>query len=404
MAAPTERVPVRVQAAVYGAALFSNTMSNMVWVALPLWTTRELRLSPFLIGIALGSRYVGPILLSIHGGALMDRFGTRRVMIILAAIGAVVPLLFPVLPFFGAVVVLQIFGGIAEAFCWVGAQALVGQAMKGHATYAGRMSFWTRIGIFIGPTSIGAAWSAFGPWGGFAVMSLWSVGVLVAVLLLPADAIAAPPPARVSVRNLLPRVGDYIDAFRLLAVPTLLFVMIVTVLRQVGAGIQGSFYTVYLESIGLSATMIGVLMTVNGVVGLLGSLSVAPMLRYVRERWLLLWTAAGSVVFVAITPMLWDVGSLMVASGLRGWVLAASLVLIVALIAQAAGAGRQGKAMGLRVTVNQAMSAIVPVVMGGIAEIAGIEASFYWTGGIALVLFVVIGLSARRMLGAEARS
>ena len=391
-------IPLRVQAAVYGSALFSNTMSNLVWVALPIWTTRELALSPFLIGIALGSRYVGPILLSIHGGALMDRFGTRRVMIILAAIGTAVPVVFPVVPTFGAVVVLQMIGGLAEAFCWVGAQTLVGQVMKGHATYAGRMSFWTRIGIFVGPASIGGAWSLLGPWGGFAVMSLWSAGVLVSVLLLPADAVAAPPPTRVSLRTLMPSLADYRDAFRLLAVPALLFVMTITVLRQIGAGIQGSFYVVYLESIGLSAAIIGILMTVNGVVGLAGSLSVAPSLRYIRDRWLLLWTAAASVIFVAVTPLLWNIATLMIASGLRGWVLAASLVLIVSLIAQAVGAENQGKAMGLRVTVNQSMSAIIPVVMGGIAELAGIEASFYWTGGIAVALFAVVGLWMRRSL------
>ena len=85
------RIPLRIQAAVYGSALFSNTMPNMVWVALPLWVL-TLDVSPFLIGVALGSRHVGPVLFAIHGGALMDRLGTRRVMLVFAFIGAAVPL------------------------------------------------------------------------------------------------------------------------------------------------------------------------------------------------------------------------------------------------------------------------------------------------------------------------
>ena len=104
------------------------------------------------------------------------------------------------------------------------------------------------------------------------------------------------------------------------------------------------------------------------------------------------------MLFVAITPLLPNSGLLTAASGLRGWVLAASLVLIVSLIARSAGPSKLGKAMGLRVTVNQAMSAIVPVIMGGVTEIVGIEASFYWTGGVALALFAVTGWWARRSI------
>ena len=395
MAAPAPPIPLRVQFAVYGAATFSNTMSNLVWVAMPLWTLR-LGLTPFLVGVALGSRYVGPVLLSIHGGALMDRFGTRRVMVVLAAVGVVTALLFPLLPTIWALVPLQFVGGIADAFCWVGAQTLVGQVMRGEATYAGRMSACTRIGVFFGPPAIGFAWDQLGPGGAFAIMSLWVAGVLGSVLMLPAAAVPRPPPARVSVRSLLPSLSDYVDAIRLLAVPTLLFAMMITVLRQIGAGIQGSFYVVYLKSIGVNGTMIGLIMTVNGIVGLAGSLTVAPLLRVVSDRRLLLWTSAASVLFVAITPLLPDVTLLTIASGLRGWVLAASLVLIVSLIAQSAGPTKLGKAMGLRVTLNQAMSAIVPVIMGGVTELVGIDASFYWTGGVALALFALAGWRARR--------
>ncbi|MFT5439636.1 MAG: hypothetical protein ACI9MJ_001502, partial [Alphaproteobacteria bacterium] len=57
----------RVQAGVYGAALFSNTTPNMAWMAVPLFVA-SLDLSPLMIGVALGCRHVGPVLLAIHGG------------------------------------------------------------------------------------------------------------------------------------------------------------------------------------------------------------------------------------------------------------------------------------------------------------------------------------------------
>ncbi|MBB44412.1 MAG: hypothetical protein CMM44_11725 [Rhodospirillaceae bacterium] len=53
----------------------------MATVILPLWIV-SLGASPLIAGIALGCRYVLLTFLSIHSGALMDRIGTRKVMLI----------------------------------------------------------------------------------------------------------------------------------------------------------------------------------------------------------------------------------------------------------------------------------------------------------------------------------
>lgn len=393
------RIPLRVQGAVYGSALFSNTMPNMVWVALPFWLL-TLGASPLMIGIAVGCRHIGPVLLSIHGGALMDRIGTRRIMLGFAFIGAIVPLLYPVLPWIWALIVLQMIGGLADGIGWVGAQTLVGQVMKGDPTYAGRMSFCTRIGIFCGPPTIGAAWDVLGPWGAFSVMSAWSAGIFISVLCLPASALPAPAIAvadrQFKLTDLLPKATDYVAAFRLLGISAMAFVMIVSVLRHVGTGIQESFYVVYLKGIGLSGTTIGLLMAVNGLFGLGGALTVAPLLRFSRAHGLLLMTVVIAVVFVAITPMLPNMELLIMASGLRGWAMAISLVLIISLIARSAGQAAQGKGMGLRVTANHLVSIVVPVSMGALVETIGIEASFYIVGATALVLIAGTAIWARR--------
>lgn len=401
MSAETESIPFRVQAAVYGAATFSNTMPNMYWVVMPLWVA-SLDVSAVMIGIALGCRHIGPVLLSIHGGTLMDRLGIRRMMMIFAAVGAVAPLLFPLFPIIWAVILLQMVVGLVDALGWVGAQALVGREMKGDPTYAGRMSFCTRLGLFAGPPLAGLAWDLVGPFGGFAMVSLWSAGILASLLLLGGTGVGGPPgnggvaPAPVTLRALLPRLSDYRAAFGLLTVPAMGFIMVMTVLRHVGGGIQGSFYVVYLKDIGISATLIGLLLTVSGVFGLAGSLSVAPLLRFQRAHWFLLWTVIVSLVFVAITPALRGVPGLMLASGLRGWALAASLVLLMTLIARAAGPQMQGQAMGLRVTLNQAVWFVVPVAMGALIDLAGMAASFYLIGALTVGLVLWAGRRVAR--------
>ena len=67
-------VPLRHQLPVYSAALFSNSLTVLVPIMVPLWLV-ALGASPFEIGIVVGARYAGPLLFSIHGGAMMDRIG-----------------------------------------------------------------------------------------------------------------------------------------------------------------------------------------------------------------------------------------------------------------------------------------------------------------------------------------
>ncbi len=281
------------------------------------------------------------MLLAIHGGAVIDRLGARRVMIVLATISAVTPLLYPVTPFIWAIIVLQLVTGLVDSLGWVGAQTLVTRVMKGDATYTGRMSFCTRLGLLIGPAISGVAWDHLGPWGGFGLIGLWSAGILYSVLILPsdidhqADGKSEEQNKQWSMRMLIPQPADYIAAFKLLVLPTIFFVMAMSLLRHLGGGIQASFYGVHLKDIGISATTIGLLISINGAFGLVGSLSAAPLQRYFRAHTLLLFLVTGSIAFVAITPLLGDnVTSLMLASGARGWAMAASLVFLILMIAR----------------------------------------------------------------------
>jgi sugar phosphate permease len=64
------------------------------------------------------------MLLAIHGGAVIDRMGARRVMIFLAAIGAVTPFLYPVTPFIWAIIVLQLITGLVDSLGFWGGWVL----------------------------------------------------------------------------------------------------------------------------------------------------------------------------------------------------------------------------------------------------------------------------------------
>jgi MFS family permease len=394
----SDRVPLRIQAPVYGVATFTNSAPDVVLVVVPLWVL-TLDPSPLMIGIVLGMRHMGPVLFSIHGGALMDRLGTRNVLVALAILSIAVPLAFPLSPWIVAMIALQFLGGLADTLGWVGAQTLSGQLLYGNPLYTGRLAFCTRIGTFAGPPAAGAAWDVFGPWGAFAVLAIWGTGTLVSTLALPRGALPAPGEAggRFSAGALMPRLGDYIAAIKLFAIPVMALVMAITALRQFGAGMQSSFYVVYLEGIGVSGTAIGLLISINGIAGAAVSLGTGRLARAFHEFRLLIVMVAASLVAIGVTPLLTTMAPLATASAIRGAALAISVVLIVSLIARSVGPANQGKGMGLRVTCNQILSTLAPIVMGAVTEFAGIEAAFYVVSVAALALLGALAFVSRRM-------
>ena len=78
--------------------------------------------------------------------SLMDRFGTRRVTLFFVWIGICLAPVFPLVPWFWPLLLLQIVNGGALSFAWSGSQTLIAQLAEGDAGYIGRFSFFARIG------------------------------------------------------------------------------------------------------------------------------------------------------------------------------------------------------------------------------------------------------------------
>jgi len=68
--------------------------------------------------------------------------------------------------------------------------------------------------------------------------------------------------------------------------------------------------------------------------------------------------------------------------------------LLISLLVQSAG-DAQGKAVGLRTTVNRLSILATPVVMGVIAEVLGIAASFYIVGALLIALMLLVAYRSR---------
>ena len=390
-------IPIRTQLAVYGSGMFANSMANISGLIVPLWVS-TFGASATVVGLVFGARHILPFLLSIHGGALMDRLGTRRVMLIFAVINAAVPMFFPALPYVWAAIFLQMIAGLATSMGWMGAQTLIGQVMQGSAVHAGRLTLALRLGHLVGPPVIGLTWDLGGAWAAFTVMSVWASFGFFSALALPKPDIAIAPAEKGSLSDLLPRLRDYIAAFRMLAVSAVLFIAIVTMMRNAGNVVQTGFYVVYLDEIyGLSGTLIGVLTSAAAVVGAAGSLSVGWLLRFCSAHWLLLATVLGSVVCICVTPLLGSFVFLLIVSALRGASLGISQPLMISILSKATGPKVQGTSVGLRNTANRFTGFIVPLIMGVLIDFIGLANGFYAIGIIVVTLLMITSIWLAKM-------
>lgn len=381
-------VPVRVQAAVYATGLFSATQTSLMAVVVPLWLL-YLEAGPLMTGLALGAYNLLPFLFSIHGGAVMDRLGARRVMVAFAVMGAVTPLLYPVLPFVWAVFVLQMIGGLASTMGWVGAQTLIGQMMKGSPKHAGRFTSIGVLGNMVGPPMVGAGWDFIGPWGAYGVLFAWTVAQLIAVLALPPakEGEVTEPDSRLRARDLTPDIQSYTSAFALMAIPMVTFVVLLSMVRLTGHSIQSSFYVIYLNGVGLTGTEIGALMAAGAVAAAVGALVADPLARMMHSSWLLAVTSFITLLSIVVTPLLGLYVLYLLAQVARGATVGISTPLIISDMSHAVGRA-QGKAVGLRTMANRATSTVTPMAMGALVAWFGLGGSFL-AAGLAICVVMV---------------
>ncbi|MDX1483421.1 MAG: MFS transporter [Alphaproteobacteria bacterium] len=409
--------PVALQAAVYGVAFFAGSPFIMISVIMPLWAL-ELGSSPLVIGLIISSRQILVVTMAVHGGALLDRFGPRVVIVQLSVISAIVMALFPFFPFLAAIIVLQMVSGFAEATTWIGTQALVGRSLGGHPVYAGRMTASARVGGIMGPWLTGLTWQFLGSAAAFWFLALWIFMGGVMALLLPRAATSDPGPTEAKSeatkaktgdaadtssapegmpsRSVMPSLADYFTTYRLLLLPAVALVITVTFLRQTGSGIQSSFYGVWLKGIGIEAGTIGLLLGIANAASAVAALAVGPLSRRFSEHWVLIAATIAAIAAIAITPLLGGFALLALAISIRGIGQGLNFPLMLAIASRAVGPHLQGRVVALRLTFNRFGGAIVPFAMGALAEVVGLEFAFYVIGIGGVLLLWVLGIWASR--------
>jgi MFS family permease len=386
----------------YAAGPFSMGYVDFYTFLIPLYAL-SLGFDATEIGILVGARSTLAMFLSIHIGVLMDRFGTRKVTLFFVWSSMAMAPLFPLMPWFSTLLLLQLVNGAAVSFAWSGAQTLIAQLAEGDARYLGRFTFFARLGSTTAPILGGAVWDFGGVWPSYLLGAAWGGVLTVALLYAPEAEFFAPPRdegaarARFRARDVFPRLSDYLNSFMLLAIPAIALSMAIMAMRNSTYSIQTSVYVVYLDRVGLVGTTIGTLFAAAEIASGFGALFAARAMRLGNAQRTMLSGTALSILLIALTPLLGGILALLLFfQVVRGWLEGVIQPVVLSVQARAAGRHQQGAVVGLRQTGQRLTSIVIPPLMGGIADRWGVSESFIILGGFMLLLCVPLALIIRR--------
>jgi MFS family permease len=401
--------PSRPPASLYVAGPFSMGYVDFFTFLIPLYGL-SLGFDAVEIGILVGARSILALFLSIHIGVLMDRFGTRRVTLFFVWTGMALAPLFPLVPGFWALLLLQLVNGAAVSFAWSGAQTLIAQLAEGDAGYIGKFSFFARLGSTTAPILAGTVWDFGGAWPAYLFGAAWGAVLTIALLrtqeaeIFGARSADGAARVRFRARDALPRASDYVSSIMLVAIPAVAVSMAIISMRNTTYSIQTSVYVVYLEQIGLVGTTIGMLFATAEIASGFGALFAGRAVRLGDPLRTMLSGTVLSILLIAVTPLLGGIVALLLLSQvIRGWLEGVIQPVILSVQARAVGRHQQGAVVGLRQTGQRLTSIVIPPLMGAIADHWGVSESFFILGALMLLLCVPLALLTRYAVRSASR-
>ncbi|HEX6002415.1 MAG TPA: MFS transporter [Burkholderiales bacterium] len=354
---------------VFGIVLCNMTAFRGSKVLVALFAL-ELGASQFYIGLLVALYSVFPMLLALYAGRLSDRLGVRAPMIAGStglALGLTVPYFTPGLP---ALCLSAVLIGASHVFYNVSVQNLVG-ALSG---INDRTRNFTNYGLvmaaggFLGPLIAGFSIDHFGHAAGYLVLA--SVPFIpVATLLL------TPRLGRLHAHTAA-EAEQSIHAKNLLANVPLRRTLMTGAAILTGIDLFQFYMPIYGNAVGLSASTIGVVLSMFAAASFVVRLIMPALVRRWSAERVLLWSLYAGCVTYLLFPLFHSAVLLAVMSFALGLGMGCGQPLTMSLIYSRAPEGRSGEALGLRVTINNFMHIVVPLLFGTMGSVLGVAPVF----------------------------
>ena len=338
-------------------------------VALPLYAL-SLGVDAFSVGVIMALWALCPMLIALSVGRLVDRVGPR-VPMLAGTIGVVAALLVPYFfPGVASLYILALVVGTAFQFFFVPTQGITG-ALGGPEHRSRNYSLLAvgfSIASFLGPLIAGFSIDYFGYQTAYlmlavcpaiAVVLLWFKGGM-----LPKAAITAGGEQKKS------------SSFALLRIAKLRNAIIASGLISVGWDLYLFFFPIYGHSIGLSASAIGVIISMFAVAVFVIRVALPVLARKWSEFEILLHAIGFAGAALLLFPLFQNPYLLAVASFVLGLGCGVGQPMSMSLIYSLSPSGRASEGAGLRVTFNHFTHLVVPLAFGGIGTAFGFAPVF----------------------------
>jgi predicted MFS family arabinose efflux permease len=329
----------------------------------------ELGASPLMIGVMVGLYSVPTFLLGLFAGRMCDRQGARRPLLLGAAClaaGLVLPYFWQQL---AGLLVSSLVAGTAFVFYNAAAQYFTGAygLREQRAANFSTLALGYSVSSLIGPLTAGYAIDYLGHAQAYlciAAMALVPVMVLLFCRVL-GDKVS---PERSEGRK---------SALDLLRNPELRRVLVLSAMVVTGWDLYMFYLPIYAHSIGLAASSIGTIMGVFAAATFAIRFGTPHLVRMFTARRVLsvaMWF--GACMFVAF-PFIKSGWLLAAASFAIGLALGCGQPLSLLLAYNRSPAGRAGEVTGIRLMLNHATHASVPILAGALGGVFGMVPVFH---------------------------
>jgi MFS family permease len=317
-----------------------------------------------------------PMLIAIAAGRMADRTGVRAPMLA-GSCGLALAALLPVLvPGLAMLFVTAALTGVSFMIYQVSAQYATGESGPPgeRARNFSLLALGYSTSTITGPLVAGLIIDHAGYRPAYAVFAL---APLVALAAIGSRRLALPGPHPEHAA------GQRGAALELLRHPVLRRVLVMNGLISMAWDLHTLFVPIYGNSVGLSASQIGLVLAAFASATFLVRLAMPLIVRRLTEHQVLsaaLFIAA--LVYLAF-PFTRSVTTLMMLSFCLGFGIGAGQPMVLALLHHHAPPGRMGEATGVRMSLINSISVAVPLVFGAVGGAIGL-APVLWSVGVFL--------------------
>ncbi|MCE5265323.1 MAG: MFS transporter [Deltaproteobacteria bacterium] len=345
----------------------------------------------FQIGVLMALYALFPLLLAIHIGKLADRVGPRLPMLAGTAGVAVALLLPPLLPglltLYGTAILI---GASFNLFfiTLMGIAGGIGGEINRGRNYA-LISLGFAAAGFFGPITAGFSIDHLGHLPAFLLLSTFTLVPIVLIAFRPGFLPpAAKPDAARGKRH----------AFDLWQVPTLRNTFIASGIISMAWDLFQFYMPVYGHAIGLSASVIGLVLGAFAAAIFLIRTVLPFLIRQSSEAEILSYGIFVAAAAFALFPFFKNVYALSAVAFLLGLGCGCGQPMSMSLIYALSPPGRAAESAGLRVMVNNIGSLAMPILFGGIGTAFGYFPVFF----LNFVVLVAGGILFRRNVASQA--